>query len=117
MLRNSGVVHSTYHIDTLIILVFFQKFFTKREKALAWDIKQFDFDSVIKYARNDFLLSGMAGKFPYLKYGISVILFLVGAKMLLSHHFKIPVAASLGVIVGVLAVSILASKIFPQKEA
>lgn len=29
------------------------------EKALAWDIKQFDFDSVIKYARNDFLLSGM----------------------------------------------------------
>ncbi|MDO4161872.1 MAG: hypothetical protein Q4D80_02560 [Pseudomonadota bacterium] len=29
------------------------------EKALDWDIKQFDFDSVIKYARNDFLLSGM----------------------------------------------------------
>lgn len=29
------------------------------EKALAWDIRQFDFDSVIKYARNDFLLSGM----------------------------------------------------------
>ena len=29
-----------------------------------------------------FLLSGMAGKFPYLKYGISVILFFVGAKML-----------------------------------
>lgn len=29
------------------------------EKALDWDMKQFDFDSVIKYARNDFLLSGM----------------------------------------------------------
>ena len=29
------------------------------EKALNWDMKQFDFDSVIKYARNDFLLSGM----------------------------------------------------------
>lgn len=64
-----------------------------------------------------FLLSGMAGKFPYLKYGISVILFFVGVKMLLSHHFKIPVAASLGVIVGVLALSVLASKVFPQKEA
>lgn len=64
-----------------------------------------------------FLLSGMAGKFPYLKYGISVILFFVGVKMLLSHHIKIPVAASLGVIVGVLAVSVLASKIFPRKEA
>ena len=29
------------------------------ERALLWDMKQFDFDSVIKYARNDFLLSGM----------------------------------------------------------
>lgn len=28
------------------------------EKALAWDLSQFDFDSVIKYARNDFLISG-----------------------------------------------------------
>lgn len=64
-----------------------------------------------------FLLSGMAGKFPYLKYGISVILFFVGLKMLLSHYAKISVAASLGVIVGVLAVSILASKFFPPKEA
>ncbi len=32
---------------------------TMMEKALAWNMKQFDFDSVIKYARNDFLLSGM----------------------------------------------------------
>ena len=29
------------------------------EKALQWDLEQFDFDSIIKYARNDFLLSGM----------------------------------------------------------
>lgn len=29
------------------------------ERALIWDLKQFDFDSVVKYARNDFLLSGM----------------------------------------------------------
>ena len=64
-----------------------------------------------------FLLSGMAGKFPYLKYGISVILFFVGVKMLLSHFFPIPIVASLGVIVGILALSILASKIFPPKAA
>ena len=60
-----------------------------------------------------FLLSGMAGKFPYLKYGISVILFFVGVKMLLSNVFHIPVLASLGVIVGVLTISILASKWWP----
>ncbi len=64
-----------------------------------------------------FLLSGMAGRFPYLKYGISVILLFVGVKMIISHHFKIPVVASLGVIVGILAISILASKFFPPKEA
>ena len=29
------------------------------ERALIWNMKQYDFDSVIKYARNDFLLSGM----------------------------------------------------------
>ena len=28
------------------------------EKAIAWDMRQLDFDSVIKYARNDFLLVG-----------------------------------------------------------
>lgn len=64
-----------------------------------------------------FLLSGMAGKFPYLKYGISVILFFVGVKMLLSHFFPIPIVASLGVIVVILALSVLASKIFPPKAA
>ena len=63
-----------------------------------------------------FLLSGMAGKFPYLKYGISVILFFVGVKMLLSHVWHVPVVASLGVIVGILALSILASRFFPPKQ-
>ena len=62
-----------------------------------------------------FLLSGMAGKFPYLKYGISVILFFVGAKMLLSHVLEIPIVLSLGVIVGILATSVLASKLFPPQ--
>ena len=63
-----------------------------------------------------FLLSGMAGKFPYLKYGISVILFFVGVKMLLSHFVPVPVPLSLGIIVLVLALSIVASKLFPPQE-
>ena len=62
-----------------------------------------------------FLLSGMAGKFPYLKYGISIILFFVGVKMLLSHYVKIPITASLAVIVGVLVLSILVGKILPAQ--
>lgn len=63
-----------------------------------------------------FLLSGLAGKFPYLKYGISVILLFVGVKMLASHYVHIPVPLSLGVIVGVLALSAVASKLFPPRE-
>ena len=63
-----------------------------------------------------FLLAGMAGKFPYLKYGISVILFFVGVKMIISHFVKIPVPLSLGIIVVILALSMLASKFFPPKE-
>lgn len=64
-----------------------------------------------------FLLSGMAGKFPYLKYGISVILFFVGVKMLLSHVLHVPIVLSLGVIAGILTLSVLASKLFPPKTA
>lgn len=62
-----------------------------------------------------FLLAGMAGKFPYLKYGISVILFFVGIKMLLAHILPIPIIVSLGIIVTILACSVVASKIFPPK--
>lgn len=64
-----------------------------------------------------FLLAGMAGKFPYLKYGIALILFFVGIKMLFSHQVEVPIWASLAVIVGLLAASIAAGKIFPVKKA
>lgn len=63
-----------------------------------------------------FLLSGLAGKFPYLKYGISVILLFVGVKMLASHYVHVPVPFSLAVIVAVLALSAAASKVFPPRE-
>jgi len=62
-----------------------------------------------------FLLAGMAGRFPYLKYGISVILLFVGVKMLISAYLHIPVWLSLGIIVGILAASIWASRLFPVK--
>ena len=63
-----------------------------------------------------FLLNGMAGKFPYLKYGISVILLFVGVKMLISQFVHIPVLLSLGIIVGILALSIAAGRFFPAAK-
>jgi len=56
-----------------------------------------------------FALSGMMGKFHYLKVGLSFVLAFVGAKMLLAGIYKIPILVSLGVIVALLAGSIIAS--------
>ncbi|HEX7960049.1 MAG TPA: TerC family protein [Terriglobales bacterium] len=64
-----------------------------------------------------FALSGLITLFHYLNYGLAVILVFVGAKMLASHFIDIPVAITLGVIAAVLAISIGASLIWPQKKS
>jgi tellurite resistance protein TerC len=56
-----------------------------------------------------FLLAGALDKFHYLKPALAIILSFVGVKMLISSFFKIPVAVSLGVIAGLLAVAVVAS--------
>jgi tellurite resistance protein TerC len=58
-----------------------------------------------------FLLADIVDRFVYLKTGLAVILSFIGVKLLLIDAFKIPTVLSLGVIVTVLAVSIIASLI------
>ncbi len=62
-----------------------------------------------------FALAGMMEVFHYLHYGLSVVLIFIGAKMLVSHYYQIPTAIALGVVGGVLAVSVAASLVFPRK--
>ncbi len=62
-----------------------------------------------------FLLSGVMGLFRFLKVGISIILCYVGVKMLLVDIYKIPIGASLGIVLGILALSILASILIKEK--
>lgn len=62
-----------------------------------------------------FALSGIEKYFHYLKYGLAAILMFVGTKMCLTDFYKIPIEASLIVIVSVLIVSIGASMLFPKK--
>ncbi len=64
-----------------------------------------------------FALAGMMELFSYLHYGLASILMFIGVKMLISEYYKIPTGIALGVIAGVLAVSVLASLLFPKKEA
>jgi tellurite resistance protein TerC len=56
-----------------------------------------------------FLLAAVAAKFHLLSYGLAVILAFIGTKMLLIDVIKIPVLVSLGVVVGILAVTMVAS--------
>ena len=52
-----------------------------------------------------FLLAAVASKFYLLNYGLAVILVFIGTKMCLIEVYKIPVATSLGVVVGILVLT------------
>jgi tellurite resistance protein TerC len=63
-----------------------------------------------------FALAGVMDKFHLLKVGLGVVLTFVGVKMLLGHTpYKIDTLISLGVIVTVLAVSVILSLLRPKK--
>jgi tellurite resistance protein TerC len=63
-----------------------------------------------------FALAGVMKYFRFLKVGLSLILIFVGAKMFLMDFYKFPITQSLGIIVSVLLVSVIASLIKPSKE-
>ncbi len=56
-----------------------------------------------------FMLAGVMEMFVYLKVGLSFVLVFVGVKMMLVDVYKIPIGASLGVIGGILLISVLGS--------
>lgn len=56
-----------------------------------------------------FLLAAMATKFHLLSYGLAVVLSFIGVKMMLIDLYKIPVMVSLGVVVAILAVTMVLS--------
>ena len=58
-----------------------------------------------------FALAGLVDLFVYLKYGVAIILFYVGIKMLISEFYKIPTEISLVVILIFLGGSIVLSLI------
>ncbi len=62
-----------------------------------------------------FAVAGMMDLFEYLHYGLSIVLILIGAKMLTSHYYTVPTVIALGAVAGVLVISVLASVIFPKK--
>jgi len=63
-----------------------------------------------------FLLADLIHRFIYLKLGLSLVLVWVGIKMIVSHAwFKIPTALSLGVVIAIIATSIIASLVVSRR--
>jgi tellurite resistance protein TerC len=64
-----------------------------------------------------FAVAGLIGVFRFLHYGLAVVLVLVGFKMLTADHYPVSTLTSLAVVAGILAASIIASLLFPEKPA
>jgi len=62
-----------------------------------------------------FLLADMAERFHLLKYGLAVILMVIGVKMLLLDIYKIPVWIALGTVALILLVAVVASLITSRR--
>ncbi len=63
-----------------------------------------------------FLLSNFIHMFSKLPYGLSIILSFIGIKMIISPWFHISSPISLGIVGGVLVLSVILSLMFPDKE-
>jgi len=63
-----------------------------------------------------FALEGLMRLFHYLHYGLSLILIFIGSKLLLSEVYHMSMGLSLGVVGVILALSVVASLLFPKQE-
>lgn len=63
-----------------------------------------------------FALAGIIQLFHYLHYGLSLILAFIGVKLVLSDIYHIDMKYALIAVGGILAISILASILFPKKD-
>jgi tellurite resistance protein TerC len=83
-------------------------------------------DPFIVYSSNIFavlglraLYSAVAGflrSFHYLHYGFASIIIILGIKMLVSDLYEVPIVASIGLIVVILTVAVVASVLRPRRE-
>ena len=124
MIRTNGQTRATLLLLVLIVIETTDVIFAVDSIPAIFAVTQ---DSFIVYTSNVFailglralyfMLAGVMQMFVYLKFGLSLVLCFVGAKMLLSDIYKIPIGASLAVIGTVLLLSIVASWWSQRKSA
>lgn len=114
--RIDGVLHATPLLAALVVIEASDVIFAVDSVPAALGVSA---DLFVIYTSNIFavmglrsmyfLLAGSMTKFQYLKTGVSAILVFVGVKMIVKDFFHISTGASLAVIGGAIALSILAS--------
>jgi tellurite resistance protein TerC len=62
-----------------------------------------------------FAVSGLMKVFRFLHHGLALVLILVGVKMIAADYFPVSTLVTLAVVAGVLAVSVIASVMYPEK--
>lgn len=114
--REKGKLHATPLFLVLIVIELTDVVFAVDSVPAVFAVSR---DPFIVYTSNIFAILGLRALFfvlskamkemEYLKYGLGFILVFVGTKMMISHYYKIPVLLSLGVIIGVLVITVVAS--------
>jgi len=122
-IRRDGVLYFTPLVVVLIVVEFTDLIFAVDSIPAIFAITD---DTFIVFTSNIFAVmglrslffavAGVMGIFHYLKYGLSVILSLIGVKMIIKDLYDVPIEWALGGIAFVLAVSIIASLLFPEQE-
>jgi tellurite resistance protein TerC len=115
-IRNAGKIFATPLLIVLVVIETTDVVFAVDSIPAIFAITR---DPLIVYTSNIFailglralyfLLANMMDRFVYLKYGLAVVLTIVGIKMTISDFVKIPILYSLGTIAFVLAASVTAS--------
>ena len=123
-IRTNGKTRTTLLLLVLIVIETTDVIFAVDSIPAIFAVTQ---DSFIVYTSNIFailglralyfMLAGIMQMFVYLKFGLSLVLCFVGAKMLLADIYKIPIGASLSVIGTILLVSVMASWWAQRKSA
>ena len=121
--RKAGKIHATLLMLVLVVVETTDVIFAVDSIPAIFAITR---DPFIVYTSNVFailglralyfMLAGVMEMFVYLKVGLSFVLCFVGAKMLVVDFYKIPVSASLGVVGGILILSVVASLLVQWKE-
>ncbi len=123
--RINGVLHATPLFIVVLVIESSDLLFAIDSIPAVFSVTK---DPFIIYTSNIMAIMGLRSlyffiervqrAFVFLKQGVGVILFVTGLKMLLLYfHIEIPTLWALGIILGVLVISVVASIIFGKRRA